>query len=82
MLHVRQCTDGHVRHTVNETIIALQIYCFVSKYLPVCYQPHGPIITERLTVIQLVKKFHAFMKNELISDLPINFMHAASPSSI
>ena len=40
-------------------ILALQMYCIVSKYLPGYNQSHGPIITERLTVIQLVKKFLA-----------------------
>jgi len=60
------------------------MYCIVSKYLPVCNQPHGPIITDRLTVIQLVKKFLEFYEKwiNVISELPTNLVHAASSSSI
>jgi len=58
------------------------MYRIVSKYLPVCNQLHGPIIADRLTVIQLVKKFLAFYEKgiHLISELPTNLMHASSSS--
>jgi hypothetical protein len=60
------------------------MYFIVSKYLPVYNQLHGPIITDRLTVIGLVNKFLAFYEKWInpISELPTNFTHAASSSSI
>jgi len=60
------------------------MYCIVSKYLPVYNQPQGLIITERLTVIQLVNKFLTFYEKliNLISELPTSFMHVASFTSV
>ena len=71
-------------HCKCKYILSSQMYCIVSKYLLVCNQPHGTIITERLKINQLVKKFLAFYETwiSLISELPTNFTHASSSSSI